>query len=90
VLGSCAGLFFGVLIAHSQLRSALQAASMVFIEHFFLIMYAMLLLVAANAYLFSVNEKILLLQQEDNLIPKILYWPVLMLLVLAVTMANFY
>ncbi|MBF0445224.1 MAG: hypothetical protein HQL68_06515, partial [Magnetococcales bacterium] len=90
ILGSNAGLFFGVLIGHSQLRSQLESSGMVYIENFFLIMYCALLLVSINAYLFSVNHNVKFLQWRDNLAPKLLYWPVILLLVLVVTMRSFY
>ncbi len=90
VLGSCAGLFFGVLIGHSKLSASLKAPGIVYMEFFYMIMYVALLLVAANAYLFSVNKKVAILQWHDNLLPKLMYWPMLLFLVLLVTLKDFY
>ncbi len=90
VLASCAGLFFGILIGHTELRSSLDASGLVYIETFYLIMYGALLLMAVNTYVFSVNERVRILQWRDNLLPKLLYWPTLLLLVLGITWASFY
>ncbi|MBF0195813.1 MAG: hypothetical protein HQL71_14740 [Magnetococcales bacterium] len=90
ILGSNAGLFFGVLIGHSQLRSQLESSGMVYIENFFLIMYCALLLVSINAYLFSVKINNNFILWRDNLAPKLMYWPIILLLVLIVTMRSFY
>lgn len=90
VLSTSAGLLFGVLLAHSQLRSTLSAPGMVYMENFYLIMYGALLFVAVNAYLFSSKKQFKILQWRDNLLPKLIYWPVLLSLVLGVTLKNFY
>ncbi|MBF0380031.1 MAG: hypothetical protein HQL69_03380 [Magnetococcales bacterium] len=90
LLGANAGLFFGVLIGHSQLRTQLEFSGMAYIENFFLIMYGALLLVSINAYLFSDNQQLKFIQWRDNLAPKLLYWPVILLLVLIITMRSFY
>ncbi|MCP4696409.1 MAG: hypothetical protein GY862_06130 [Gammaproteobacteria bacterium] len=89
-LGSCAGLFFGVLIGHASVRSALQVSEVVYLESFYLFMYAALLLAAINAYLFSVHEEVKILQWRDNLLPKLAYWPMLLSLILWITLHNFY
>ena len=49
----------------------------------------MILLVAINAILFASNIKIDWIDYKNNLIPKLLYWPTNLALLLLVTMLVF-
>lgn len=90
VVAICTALFFTVVVAHVSLRSDLHAAVIVYLEYFYLVMYLIILCVSVNALLFAGNASIRLVQYEDNLVPKLGYWPVLSGLVLAVTLVVFY
>ncbi|WDE10842.1 hypothetical protein [Thalassomonas haliotis] len=90
VLASSSGLLFGVLIGHTELRAALKAAGLVYLESFYLIMYLMLLLVILNAYIFAKYPHCKLAKWSDNLLPKLVFWPLLFCLILIVTLYQFY
>jgi hypothetical protein len=90
VLASCAGLLFGVLIGHTELRAALDASGLVYMESFYLIMYLMLLLVILNAYVFAKYPDLSIVKWSDNLIAKLIFWPFLFGLILSVTLSQFY
>ena len=90
VLASTTGLLFGVLIGHTELRAALKAAGLVYMESFYLIMYLMLLLVILNAYVFAKYPHCKLVKWSDNLLPKLIFWPLLFTLILNVTLYQFY
>lgn len=90
IVAICTALFFTVVVAHVSLRSDLHAAVIVYLEYFYLVMYLIILCVSVNALLFAGNASIRLVQYEDNLIPKLGYWPVLSGLLLAVTLVVFY
>ena len=87
VLGTCSVLFFVVLLAHVQLREQFAGSGIVYMEYFYFLMYAMLVVAAANTYLFSMRAAPWLgvVHYGDNLIPKLLYWPVLLLSMIAIT-----
>ena len=87
VLGTCSVLFFVVLLAHIQLREEFAASSIVYMEYFYFLMYAMLVVVAANTYLFSIGAAVPLkiVHYRDNLIPKLLFWPALLLSMIIIT-----
>lgn len=77
-IGASSALFFVVMLAHIQLREQFSGASIVYLEYFYILMYALLVIATANTYLFSIRLKrwgkwIL---YQDNIIPKIAYWPV--------------
>lgn len=79
-LGTCSALFFVVMLAHIQVRNAFAGAPLVYIEYFYLMMYLTILVSAINSYIFSINDLngMKLLHWRDNLLPKILFWPVLL------------
>ena len=80
ILATCSALFFVVLLAHIQVRSQFAGSGLIYIEYFYLVMYGVLLLTALNAYLFSMGEDLRWrwLHYHDNLIPKIVFWPLLL------------
>ncbi|NEQ71363.1 MAG: hypothetical protein F6K21_38975 [Symploca sp. SIO2D2] len=83
VIGVCSGLFFVVLLSQVQIREQFAGSPVVYVEFFYPLMYITLLGVSVNSFLFfhSNKENNLVLQwinYEDNLIPKLLYWPLLL------------
>ena len=78
-LGAMSGLFFVVMLGHIQLRSKFAGSEVVYIEMFYILMYAALVVSMANTYLFSipVTKWTRVIHYQDNLLPKVLYWPLL-------------
>jgi hypothetical protein len=76
-VASCSALFFVALIAHVQMRNELAANSVVYLEYFYLITYIIILLITTNAVLISLKVNIWFIQFHDNLLPKLVYWPML-------------
>ncbi|UCE17088.1 MAG: hypothetical protein JSV84_09270 [Gemmatimonadota bacterium] len=89
-LGFCAGLFFVVVFSHIGTREAVSAKEIFYLEYFYLVMYLTLLWVSVNAILHILADKILFIQYSDNLISKLLYWPVLLALLFGITVVFFY
>ena len=87
VLATCSMLFFVVLLAHIQLREQFAGSGVTYMEHFYFMMYGVLVLVGANTYLFSMRAvpQLKLVHYGDNLIPKLLFWPLLLLCMIAIT-----
>ncbi|VAW83402.1 hypothetical protein MNBD_GAMMA16-2093 [hydrothermal vent metagenome] len=81
VLASSSALFFIALVSHIDLRSSLAAKEIIYLENIYFITYFGLLMVSVNSILFSwgirfpVINGISLIQHRDNLIPKLLFWP---------------
>lgn len=86
-VSTCAALFFVVLIAHTHIREKLSGCGLVYIEYFYLIMYAVILITALNAYLFSLGKQkyVNFIYYGDNFIPKVIYWPVVLMMMATVT-----
>lgn len=80
VIATCSALFFVVLLAHIQVRQMFAGSGLVYLEYFYLIMYAIILLTALNAYIFSLRESryFKLIHYRNNFVPKVAYWPVVL------------
>ena len=77
VVGASSALFFVILVAHVQLRRELPDAGNIYMESFFFVMYLAIVVVVTNTYLFSMRKPIAFILYRDNLIPKALFWPLL-------------
>jgi hypothetical protein len=88
-IGACSALFFVVMLAHIQLREQFAGARIVYIEYFYILMYAMLVIATVNTYLFSVGSKCCynMIIYNDNIISKVAYWPVLIGCLILITLA---
>ena len=87
-IGGCSALFFVVMLAHIQLREQFAGSGIVYIEYFYILVYALLVLATANTYLFSIRPRrgcgwIL---YQDNLIVKVAYWPVVLGCLILITL----
>lgn len=78
VILGCAALFFVVIFEHISLRSALESSQIIYFEYFYFTLYIAMTLVMVNAIFFTSAINIKWLEYRDNIIPKILFWPVLL------------
>ncbi len=91
VVRICSALFFVVLLAHIQLRNTTQAHEVVFLEYLYFIVYLALLATALHTFLFfSSKVENPLVEYRESLVVKLAYWPLILALQLAVTVAFFY
>jgi len=96
VLASSSALFFVVMVSHIDLRSSLAAKEIIYLEAFYFVTYLTILIISINSILFSwgvhfpvINNKSLI-QHRDNLIPKLLYWPMVTGQLLMLTLIALY
>jgi hypothetical protein len=85
ILKAAVSLLFPALVAQVNLRSKVGASDIIYIEYFYFILYVAILAVAANALTFTLSGSGVS-QVRDNLIPKLLFWPVVLGACLAVTL----
>ena len=90
VLGSCSGLLFAVVVKHGQVRSSISPHQIAYLEALPFILYVAIVLVALNAILLVSPVRIGLIEYRHNLLPPLLYWPLLLGLLLTVTLFTFY
>lgn len=89
ILRAAATLLFPVVYAQINLRGRLAASGLLYLEYFYFVMYAVILLVAVNALAFSLGENGIL-HRGDNALPKLLYWPVVLGTFFAISLAFLY
>lgn len=90
VVQSCAGFFFVLLLAHINLRKELSTPEISYMETFYFSMYVMIALLAINIVAFTKFKNSLILHYEDNLLIKLIYWPLLLGAWLVITLHHFY
>lgn len=89
ILSGIAALFFVVIFAQIDLRKNLEVERIMYMDFYYFVIYLIFLLVSINSVLFCWSRQIALVHYEDNLIPKILYWPFI-LGVIFITTAFFF
>lgn len=87
-IGAVSALFFVVMLAHIQLREQFAGSGIVYIEYFYILMYALLVAATANTYLFSLRPKRWcgFILYEDNILVKVAYWPVVLGCLILITL----
>lgn len=88
-IGLLSGLFFGIVLAHLNLRNQFAIDTVVYLEYFFLVVYIVMMLTILTIFLIATDNKSKIIQYKTGIIPKILYWPVLLGLWFAITVAFF-
>jgi len=89
-LASVLALMFVTILAHSSLRSSIDASTIVYMEYAYFILYVALLLVALNSLLFGTGRGGRLVHWRKNLLPELFYWPAVMTLMFLATLHVFY
>jgi hypothetical protein len=76
----CASLLFVVILLHIQVRQQFSGSKLVYVEYFYWIVYLVIILTALNSYMFSLGrlKKMNIIQYNDNFIPKVSYWPLVL------------
>ncbi len=89
VLGASA-LFFVASFQHVAMREALDASDLLYFEYFYFVLYLMLMAVSINGILFASDVHLAFIEYADNLLPKLLLWPLTMVALFLITLVQFY
>ena len=89
VLGFCAALFFVVIVAHTSLRESLAAQRIVYLEYFYFVLYIAILGVAVNSIQIASPAASRWVRHGDNLPARLLFWPILTISLLWITVVAF-
>lgn len=73
----CSALFFIVIYNHISIRAALGSQGIMYMEVFFFVAYLGLLFVSLNSIQVGMDASSRFINYEDNLIARILFWPVI-------------
>ncbi|XKH59005.1 hypothetical protein LG290_09820 [Halomonas sediminis] len=77
VLGTAAAIFFIILLAHIDIRRRYVAEQIMYLEYFYFITYFSILAISFNAFMLTATSHNHFFHYRDNLIPKLLFWPLL-------------
>ncbi len=86
VLGYCAALMFIVILAHTGIRGSVSPDQIAYLEMFPFLLYTAILLVAMNAILLASAAPPRVLAYQDNIVARLLYWPLLLGALLVITL----
>jgi hypothetical protein len=84
-----AALFFVVAVLHTALRDNASAISLTYLEYFYLLLYVLTLLVALNSFLVVNYPYLSIISIGNNLISKLLFWPIVVGFMLIATVYVF-
>ena len=91
VVELCAAFFFIVIISQIEIRDSLQVSDIIYLDYFFFLIYLLLLSISINSILFTRSaSNIKFIAYEENLYPKLIYWPLLLGILLIITRIVFY
>jgi len=90
VLGTVISFFFSTLLSQSSFRTEVNVERITFMENFHLITYLMLFYMSVTTFFYIGKQVPSILEYEDCLLSKILYWPLITGLVLISTIIYYY
>ncbi len=90
VIGSCASVFFATVFAQVRFRAKIPQAQVVYFESFYFLMYAIILAILVITILQQLNLNFPLIRYRNNIIPKLLYWPLLFASLVSITLWYLY
>jgi len=90
VVESSAAFFFVLILAHIDLRKTVNTPVITYMEYFYFIMYFILAIVVFNIVLFTRRDNFLFFDYKDNLIVKLCYWPLFLIMCFLITIIKFY
>ena len=85
IVRGTAALFVVASFQHIALRNALSSPRVFYFEYFYFTLYVAILVITLNGILFAASTGIRLIDFRDNLIPKLAFWPALLVLLFATT-----
>ena len=89
-LSICGTLLFVAVFSHIGARQKIAAQEIIYLEYFYIVMYFAILWVAVNSILFVRWPESKFIQYDKNLLPKVLFWPVMLGALWVVTLRTFY
>jgi predicted house-cleaning noncanonical NTP pyrophosphatase (MazG superfamily) len=84
-------LMLSIVFSHISLREKLPISGFFYLEYFYLVSYLLIVLVSLNIFLYFKSEKkYSFIDYKKNIIAKLMYWPVTLLIMFILTAYLFY
>lgn len=90
MLAAFSGLFFILILSELDLRRRMSSSAILYIEYFYFVVYAAILSQALITLTNTYTGHFPRLEQNDHIIPKLLYWPVILTAITVITFVVFY
>lgn len=74
-LSYTAALFFVIALLHTTLRDNVAAVGVTYMEHLYLLLYIVILLVTVISFLIVRVPGMIFIRYQHNFLPKLLFWP---------------
>jgi hypothetical protein len=74
-LSYAAALFFVIAVTHTALRDSIAAVGITYLEHLYIWLYIATIVIIINVFLVVYRPQLFFVQYRDNLIAKLVYWP---------------
>jgi hypothetical protein len=86
-VASCSALFFVLVLVHAGIRAQIYSNQIVYLEYFYFLAYILIAIVVLNNYILlnDSKKKVKFIHYGDNLLPKVLFWPSIMVFTLIVS-----
>ncbi len=88
-LSYTAALFFVIALLHTTLRESVAAVGITYLEHLYLLLYVVILLVTVIAFLIVHVPGMIFVSSQHNFLPRLLFWPLCMGALLLSTLVIF-
>ncbi len=88
LLALLSSLFFANLVSYQTLQRAINTPNITYFKAFYMITYAIIFMAALNCLLYAYRPNSFV-QYENNLIPRLLYWPLVTTIFFAITLCFF-
>lgn len=88
-LSYTAALFFVIAVMHTALRDDAAAIGLTYLEYLYLLLYVMVVFVAVNTFMVVKRPNHPLVQFQQNLLSKLLFWPVVATVMIIATLQIF-
>lgn len=83
------GFLFAVLLSHNAMRDSVKATGILYLGYLYIITYVAILGVVLDAVLVVGRPNLRLFRHHDNLIVRLLFWPLITTAILAATIVTF-
>lgn len=90
MLAAYSGLFFILILSELDLRRRMSSSAILYIEYFYFVVYFAILSQALITLTNVYTGCLPWLEQREHIIPKLLYWPVILTLMFVITFMVFY
>lgn len=84
-----AALLFAVLLSHNAMRETVKATGLLYLGYLYIITYLAILGAVVDAVLVVARPDARLFRHHDNLIVRLLFWPLITTVILAATVVTF-